>query len=848
MFEKKAGADGKGVTEVDCLMCHLNERYNNEDRDYCMTKPGMGSALAPKLGATMGLTYTGEVSVGQVGAEGINPTCTGINWSDGILDGTLVVTVPKKENCALCHFPEAVPAVSKGKGPGHAPLDWTAFQKFVDVNKFVDSDIVDLSNVPGACDVSGNACTQATFATDCDTVVAGDTVCLSNALTYDVNKGRAEFGKRGESINDSVHNPDAHMDASSPMTCSVCHYNLSGDFPALIHDGICSTDGVTSCISDDDCGGGVDTCVGDVVQIAKLGVGTMDHQFAKGNNIPDGKNSDQLDNTVTCEGCHIDQTHPNSAGAPVPTHPAFPAFHMDKISCRACHIPETNFMKKKALADFSTTPYPLDGGGIGRGQFIIKKDPVTGKPVRLHYKPIYGWLDLHGNGDYKIIPIALGAAAVWKDLADGLPYSKRFATKAATMYRDVVLGGADSDLNNIKDFSLNNKQNGDAALIANTTTEIDGMVGTLRDTVPDAFKIQDPALNIFVNVFTSSHNVAVASKALGSQSTGACAACHSADSPMFTSAPIDTNPLSACYNQPEGCKGMVFFPPTDGGVGLEMTCDGGDCSTGTKRITNAVGFKCPDGSKVTIDLTEGVAHGDAVNNVIPQEDVLCYAPEKLANLKTSQSSSYFANLDASYSWVHSISVPRLIAFDGTFSKCPPGQTCAYSWDYNDGTAIPACDVGGTDLCVGGSNDGNACSADVECLQDLNPRHTYATAGTYGVTLTVTDEHGYSDAVTKTVTADDLTPPSGDPVAAAADTGTGGIVDLTVTAGGNNLKAIYVIWGDGSSYQFVPAYDLASRTVSYTYAANATYDVTVVVFDMNGNRFNLATTVAVTSAP
>jgi hypothetical protein len=802
LLESKAGATAKGVTEVDCLMCHLDALYNNEDRNYCSTKPGMGGSLASKLGATFGLTYTGELDLTsvQIGAEGINPGCTGFDWTDGVLDAALIAAVPKKENCALCHFPEAVPAVSKATGPAHAPLDWTVFQKFIDVGTFVDSD---------------------------------STVGANNIRSYDVAKGRAEFGKRGESINDPG-NPDAHMDATSPMTCSVCHYKLSGDFPALIHEGICSTDGVTHCISDEDCGGGADTCVGDVVQIAKTGVEIMDHQFAKGNNLPDGKNMDQLDNTVTCEGCH-DGT-PNHQNVvpdavvvgqyrllnpvtgtivPQPTHAAFPAFHIDKIACRTCHIPETNFLKKQMLADYSTTPYPNEGpgpmGGIGRGQDIIKKvdpdgaGPLLPKPVRLHLKPLYGWLDFHGDGDYKLIPYALGSATVWKDLSNGLPYAKRFATEASVMYRDSI-GDVAAPLDNIKDFSLNNPQNGDTALIVNTTTEIAGMVATLRDTVSGAFKIQDPALNIYVNTFTSSHNVAVASKSLGSQSTGACAACHSDTSPIFTSAPIDTNPLSACQNQPEGCKGLVFFQPKDGGVGLEMTCDGGDCDKGTKRITNAVGFKCPDGSTITIDLTEGVAHGKAVNNVIQQEDVLCYAPQYLLNLMAPQSSAYFANLKAEFNWLTDATVSRRINLNGSFSLCPPGQVCTYSWDYGEAAAA------------------------VNATDPVKPAVTYTAAGSYNVTLTVEDEHGYTATKTRTVLATDIAAVTV-PTAAAVDNADG-TATLTVTAGVVNLKSIYALWNDGSAVQPVNAYNMTSRTVTHQFVgAPNTFTMAVYVIDM-----------------
>ncbi len=65
----------------------------------------------------------------------------------------------------------------------------------------------------------------------------------------------------------------------------------------------------------------------------------------------------------------------------------------------------------------------------------------------------------------------------------------------------------------------------------------------------------------------------------------------------------------------------------------------------------------------------------------------------------------------------------VVAFDGSTSKDTDGTIAAYDWNFGDGTAHAT---------------------------SVNPSHTYATAGSYQVTLTVTDNGGLTNSVTKTV--------------------------------------------------------------------------------------------------
>jgi PKD repeat protein len=70
-----------------------------------------------------------------------------------------------------------------------------------------------------------------------------------------------------------------------------------------------------------------------------------------------------------------------------------------------------------------------------------------------------------------------------------------------------------------------------------------------------------------------------------------------------------------------------------------------------------------------------------------------------------------------------------VSFNGTPSADPDGTIVAYSWDFGDGTTATG----------------------------ASPSHTYATAGSYTVKLTVTDNNGASDAVTQTLTVADQPP-------------------------------------------------------------------------------------------
>jgi len=153
-----------------------------------------------------------------------------------------------------------------------------------------------------------------------------------------------------------------------------------------------------------------------------------------------------------------------------------------------------------------------------------------------------------------------------------------------------------------------------------------------------------------------------------------------------------------------------------------------------------------------------------------------------------------------------------LAFDGSGSLDPDGSIVSYAWDFGDGTA-------GT---------------------GVSPSHTYATAGTYNVSLTVTDNDGATD--TATAVADigsaPVVPPSADPN--GPYTGTAGIA---VTFDGSGS-----LDPDGSIVSY--AWDFGDGTTgtgvspSHTYAAAGTYDVSLTVTDDSGATNTNTTTATI----
>jgi PKD repeat protein len=145
------------------------------------------------------------------------------------------------------------------------------------------------------------------------------------------------------------------------------------------------------------------------------------------------------------------------------------------------------------------------------------------------------------------------------------------------------------------------------------------------------------------------------------------------------------------------------------------------------------------------------------------------------------------------------------------STDPDGSIASRTWDFGD----PA-------------------SGSANAAQDANPSHTFATAGTYQVKLTVTDNSGASDDVTNAVTVTGGTgggqaPTSSfdlpsDPCVAGTPCG----FHSTSTDPDGDITAATFSWnfGDGSAAATTP-------DATHTFAQAGTYTVTLNVTDTQG---------------
>jgi PKD repeat protein len=138
------------------------------------------------------------------------------------------------------------------------------------------------------------------------------------------------------------------------------------------------------------------------------------------------------------------------------------------------------------------------------------------------------------------------------------------------------------------------------------------------------------------------------------------------------------------------------------------------------------------------------------------------------------------------------------SFDGSASTDPDGTVVSCGWNFGDGTPVS------TGVAV---------------------NHAYAVAGTYQVTLTVTDNLGATGSVTKSVTVAANVPPVASFTSSAANLAAS--FDGSASSDPDGTVASYS-WdfGDGSAAGIV-------AKPSHTYAGSGTYTVTLTVKDNQG---------------
>ena len=150
------------------------------------------------------------------------------------------------------------------------------------------------------------------------------------------------------------------------------------------------------------------------------------------------------------------------------------------------------------------------------------------------------------------------------------------------------------------------------------------------------------------------------------------------------------------------------------------------------------------------------------------------------------------------------------SFDATASSDADGTVASYTWAFGDGA-------------TGGGP---------------TAQHAYAAAGTYDVTLTVTDDDGATATTTQQVTVA-APPPNAAPQASFTAAARGLVADFDGRAS-SDADGSVVAWewafGDGTT--------ATGATPSHAYASSGTYDVTLTVVDDLGARTSATGQVAV----
>jgi hypothetical protein len=265
-----------------------------------------------------------------------------------------------------------------------------------------------------------------------------------------------------------------------------------------------------------------------------------------------------------------DYKHTNGTTVPQLKHSGLPAFHLDKIGCTTCHIPETYAAPaRKKYRDWTAGLYK----GSFRNMLEWNYDLITGTHVP--FPMTWKWQTKYG--ETKIYPFLPSLDPMWYETLsdsrtdvgseDGLidPRPATAATsapvKARMPYRAALALMNDGTKNpgNMFDIRLNH---GDGVPLfdgfqmsdsweIDTKAEIDAMVATFADsTAMEGETATIKALSIVQKDFDVAHGVVPKEWALGGEKRGGCVNCHSSSQPYKVAySCVDLNPGDGISNQ-----------------------------------------------------------------------------------------------------------------------------------------------------------------------------------------------------------------------------------------------------------------------------------------------------------
>ena len=567
--------DATNKAEMDCLMCHLGNSGNgraflqsigcddttkvgpaNDANCDGATDPGYPPQALTAGPYQAGTAYdmfnrnlglknhrldlAASMGAGATAVWDASGAMAGIDWgtpatdSSGnfIVSGANIAATPNSSNCAVCHArddntPGLTGMMAMKYGYGNYALMFQA-------GEMLDTDSSSGSNdffwFDLGCKTGMGKRTHKITQTG-DYVGPNGRYGMSMFMTSTLDADPLTIPNMGDPIPNKMPDIDVHNAAG--MQCGTCHYALGsidknhdsdGDgtidsrlFPADDHHHLHYPDEV---------------------------VMGMDHQFAQGDSYPDTKSKNNLDGTSSCESCHMTQSHPRSAGAPIPGHIAFPQLHIDKIACATCHIPEVyGAPGRLKYRDWTVGLYR----NTFRNMLDWNFDLVTGshKPMPVMKK----WLTKFG--ETKIYPVLPSVMPIW---VEAIANSQTEAGSEATAPADP--NGYQTSTTMMSPVKA--RDNAIAALaVQSARPEFDirlngGNVIPLFDgfSLPDSWEIdKKPEIDAMIDSFAANteanvkklklfqadfdvtHGIVPAEWALGGPIRG-CASCHSSADPQ----------------------------------------------------------------------------------------------------------------------------------------------------------------------------------------------------------------------------------------------------------------------------------------------------------------------------